>query len=340
MRRSAVLLIMYIEGDEPYLLFTRRTDDMPLHSGQISFPGGSHRDHDGTLLQTALREAAEEVGIAPEHLMIGPRLDDEPTHSSGYVITPFVAIHEGRPQPRPDVREVAEVFAVPLAALAHPRTLRVEERVEPTVRRFVLHYDYGAYDIWGATARIIQRFLARYGKKWEQLFPHHWLHPEEPPRTEVVTCFLLRRGPRPQVLLVRRSGRVGTYQGRWAGVSGYAEGQPAQQCYRELEEEVGLGRGQVRLLCRGMPLPVDDAAAGRRWLVHPFLFAVARDTAPRLDWEHTEARWVDLADIAAYETVPGLAAALAAVAKPALGIAPGRRRRAGAGPCAAEESVP
>lgn len=322
MRRSAVLLIMHLEGGEPSLLLTRRTDHMPHHSGQISFPGGSHRDHDGTLLETALRETAEEIGLAPEHLMIGPRLDDEPTQSSGYIITPFIAIHEGRPQPRPDPREVAEVFFVPLAALRHPRALRIEECVEPAGRRFVRHYAYGPYDIWGATARIIEQLLRRYGERWQQLFPHHWLHPEDPPRTEVVTCFLLRRAPQPQVLLVRRSGRVGTYQGRWAGVSGYAEGQPAVQCYRELEEEVGLSREQARLLCRGMPLPVDDLASGRRWLVHPFLFAVPAACAPRLDWEHTEARWVELDDVAAYATVPGLTAALAAVTVPALGRAP------------------
>lgn len=317
MRRSAVLLILYLDSGEPYVLFTRRTESMVHHSGQICFPGGSHRTHDGTLLETALRETREEIGIAPEDLMIAARLDDVPTHSSGYVITPFIAIHEGRPQPLPDAREVAEVFSVPLARLRHPQALRVAEHVDDQGRRFTLHYDYEGRDIWGATARIIQQFLHRYGERWTELFPQHWLRPEAP-RTEVVTCFLLRRSPRLQVLLVRRSAQVGTYQGRWAGISGYAEGRPATQCYQELEEELGLRREHVRLICRGLPLPVDDVSSGRRWLVHPFLFALAADAALRLDWEHTEARWVGIDELATYDAVPGLADALGRVASLAL----------------------
>lgn len=322
MRRSAVLIVLYLEGREPYVFFTRRTDDMLHHSGQICFPGGSHRARDGTLVETALRETAEEVGLAPEHLMLRLRLDDEPTGSSGFVITPFVAVHEGRPQPRPDVREVAEVFEAPLAALRDPRTLRVEERVEPEGRRFVLHYDYEGRDIWGATARIIQQFLRRCGDRWQDLFPHHWLHPDDPPRTEVVTCFLMRERPRPQVLLVRRSAQVGTYRGCWAGISGYAENRPATQSFQEIEEEVGLRRDRVRLICRGVPCPVDDPARQRRWLVHPFLFAVDEDTPLRLDWEHTEARWVDLEHVRAYDTVPGLADALGIVTRVAFDVEP------------------
>jgi 8-oxo-dGTP pyrophosphatase MutT (NUDIX family) len=162
-RRSAVLIVLYLDGGEPYLLFTQRTTSMVHHSGQVCFPGGSYRPRDGTLLATALRETSEEVGIAPEQLMIAARLDDVPTHSSGYVITPFVAVHEGPPQPRPDAREVADVFSVPLAGLRHPRTLWVEERLDAEGRRFSLHYVYQGRDIWGATARIIQHFLLRYG---------------------------------------------------------------------------------------------------------------------------------------------------------------------------------
>ena len=149
----------------------------------------------------------------------------------------------------------------------------------------------------------------------------------------VVTCFLLRRGKggpssasggsgQAQVLLLRRSERVGTYRGRWAGVSGYLEadsvtgsalGRPLEQAYREIEEEVGLARGDVRLLAAGEPLVVSDKAIGTRWTAHPFLFEALRPEGIRLDWEHEEFRWVRPEEVSGMETVPALAEALARV---------------------------
>jgi len=129
---------------------------------------------------------------------------------------------------------------------------------------------------------------------------------------KVVTCFLLRRAAAgDEVLLLRRSQQVGTYRGRWAGVSGYLEeADPLVQAYREVEEEVGLTREQVSLLRTGEPLEVVDAEAGRRWLVHPFLFEVSVDAPVQVDWEHTEARWMRPEEVFALETVPQLAEAL------------------------------
>ena len=132
-------------------------------------------------------------------------------------------------------------------------------------------------------------------------------------QTDVVTSFLLRRtASGDEVLLLRRSERVGTYAGRWAGVSGYLESAtPLEQAYREIEEETGLSRQDVRLLAKGEPLDVDDAALGVRWRVHPFLFEVEAPGLVNLDWEHTESRWVEPAGLGHYDTVPGLAQALA-----------------------------
>ena len=129
---------------------------------------------------------------------------------------------------------------------------------------------------------------------------------------KVVTCFLLRRSPSgDEVLLLRRSQQVGTYRGRWAAVSGYLEEADAlAQAYREMEEEAGLTRDDVSLLQTGDPLVVVDAEAGRRWIVHPFLFEVRPDAQVRVDWEHTEARWVRPEELSAFETVPQLAEAL------------------------------
>jgi 8-oxo-dGTP pyrophosphatase MutT (NUDIX family) len=137
----------------------------------------------------------------------------------------------------------------------------------------------------------------------------------------IVTCFLLRRGEESdRVLLLRRSERVGTYRGRWAAVSGYldpsagsGQGRALEQAYREIEEETGLGRSDVRLLAEGTPLAVPDEALDTRWLVHPFLFEALRPDAIRLDWEHEESRWLKPEDAAGMETVPGLAEVLARV---------------------------
>lgn len=129
---------------------------------------------------------------------------------------------------------------------------------------------------------------------------------------EVVTCFLIHRGPEgDRVLLLRRSEQVSTYRGRWAGVSGYLEAaDPLEQAYTELWEETGLGRDQVRLLAACGTLDLYDADLQRRWRVHLFSFEVPDPALVRTDWEHTEARWVRPEEVAGYETVPGLAEGL------------------------------
>lgn len=136
------------------------------------------------------------------------------------------------------------------------------------------------------------------------------------PPTHVVTCFLLRRTPGgDEILLVRRSQRVRTYRGSWAGVSGYVEPgvTPLDQAYTEVSEEAGLDRAAVHLMRAGEPVSVHDAGLAQNWVVHPFLFALAPGAKPRTDWEATEHRWVYPSEIERFRTVPGLAEALARV---------------------------
>lgn len=137
--------------------------------------------------------------------------------------------------------------------------------------------------------------------------------------TPVVTSFLLRNDAgRDVVLLVRRSQRVRTYRGAWAGISGYIEPgvTPLDQAYTELREETGLERGDVKLLRTSAPIAFHDAQLDQSWVVHPFLFAVEAPDHVRTDWEATEHRWVTPADVSTYETVPKLAEALASVYPP------------------------
>lgn len=126
----------------------------------------------------------------------------------------------------------------------------------------------------------------------------------------VVTCFLESEK---KVLILRRSGQVGTYRGRWAGVSGYIETAPDEQAFTEIKEEAGLDRDDVELVKKGKPLAVEDEKLGVRWLVHPYLFHVKERAKIKLDWEHKESKWIDPAELDRYQTVPGLKEALARV---------------------------
>lgn len=127
--------------------------------------------------------------------------------------------------------------------------------------------------------------------------------------TPVVTCFLLHHeGVETRLLLVRRSSRVGSYNARWAGISGFIEKDvsPEEQAYTEINEETGLSREQVHLLKRGEVIEYLDQKLNRHWLVHPFLVEVPDAAAIRLDWEAEEMRWIEPGELANYETVPRL----------------------------------
>ena len=119
--------------------------------------------------------------------------------------------------------------------------------------------------------------------------------------TAVVTCFLRHRG---EVLLLRRSEDVGSYQGRWGAVAGHAEGDPDAAARQEIDEEAGLADA-VTLARAGEPFPVEDDALGTRWIVHPYLFDCDR-RAVHLNEETTEHAWVPPTEILRRDTVPEL----------------------------------
>ena len=128
----------------------------------------------------------------------------------------------------------------------------------------------------------------------------------------VVTCFLESNG---EILLLRRSERVGSYQGRWAGVSGYIEKTADEQALTEIEEEAGLCEEDLQLIKKGKPLAVEDEKLGVRWVVHPYLFHIKDRGKVKIDWEHKETRWIAPKDIANYQTVPMLKETLERVYK-------------------------
>lgn len=126
----------------------------------------------------------------------------------------------------------------------------------------------------------------------------------------VVTCFLEHEK---MILLLRRSGRVGTYKRAWAGVSGYVESDPLDQAYAEIREETGLFKSTVKLITAGKPVEIVDKQLHRKWIVHPFLFHVTEPGRIKTDWEHTEFKWIKPGELSKYKTVPGLDRALGSV---------------------------
>jgi len=128
-------------------------------------------------------------------------------------------------------------------------------------------------------------------------------------QTHVVSCFLLRTDmDQPRILIVQRSQRVGSYNARWAGISGFLESgvTPDEQAYTEIREETGLQGEQIRMLKRGKVIEYQDASIGRHWYIHPFLFEVLTPDEIALDWEATGMRWIVPSEIQTFETVPKL----------------------------------
>lgn len=159
-RSSAVLLLLFDRQGQTCVVLTRRTDGVANHKGQISLPGGAVEPHDGSLLETALRETREELGIETDQLEILGRLRDVYTAASNFNITPFVARLAAPPHYRPDPAEVAEVIEVPLTVIRDRSIWWEEERPEHEGRRRkVYFFRYGDHVIWGATALILKQFV-------------------------------------------------------------------------------------------------------------------------------------------------------------------------------------
>ena len=155
---SAILLPLFNEEGQYYILFTKRTQKVKNHKGQISFPGGVYQEKDGTLINTALRECAEEIGLPAHHVEVLGELDDDVT-TSGYIISPFVGFIPWPYQFKMNEEEVEEIIEIPIPALLDGNCLRQETKTigHQTATSYFYHYQQRV--IWGATARILNQFL-------------------------------------------------------------------------------------------------------------------------------------------------------------------------------------
>jgi len=160
-RQAAVLLLLYPMQGILRLVLTVRADDLEHHSGQVSFPGGGWEKGDVSLLDTALREAGEELGIAPERLIVLGPLTPLYVPPSNNLVHPFVAYTPSRPNFHPDWREVAGLLEVPLQHFQDPHVRREETRLGPDgLARRVPFFAVGEHKIWGATAMMLAELLA------------------------------------------------------------------------------------------------------------------------------------------------------------------------------------
>lgn len=158
-RPAAVLVPVQEREDGDYLVLTERAEGLNSHSGQVAFPGGAVEPQDLGLLETALRESHEEIGIDPRHVLVLGQLD-QTTAAASYLVTPFVGLIPFPYEFRLNQAETAQVFAVPVAALLDPSCFSTEARQWVSGRSdLIYHFQYKQWDIWGATARIIKQFL-------------------------------------------------------------------------------------------------------------------------------------------------------------------------------------
>jgi 8-oxo-dGTP pyrophosphatase MutT (NUDIX family) len=159
-REGGVLILLYPRPDRLYLVLTRRTETVHSHKGQISLPGGA-REGDEPLVQTALRETCEELGVCAEGIQVIGRLSALYTPPSNFCIHPFVAHSPATPAFHPDPAEVAEVLEVPITSLLDPSTRKVEYWSDPRFdsARRVPFFDLHGHKVWGATAMILSELV-------------------------------------------------------------------------------------------------------------------------------------------------------------------------------------
>jgi len=151
-KSSAVLVILYPRHHQPHVLLIQRSEQMRLHAGEISFPGGTYESPDGTLLTTALRETQEELDLDIKATQVLALLPTVQTLTD-FVIAPFITILDQLPPYRKNPDEVQKVLEIPLLPLLsthHP------EMGYPPEKQMVAYW-FLEHRVWGATAKVLHQ---------------------------------------------------------------------------------------------------------------------------------------------------------------------------------------
>ncbi|MCZ6785560.1 MAG: CoA pyrophosphatase [Planctomycetota bacterium] len=160
---SAVLAVVVERDGVDRLVFTQRRDDLPVHAGQISFPGGA-REGEEDAVSCAVRETCEEVGLASGGLDVLGRLPDR-VSIAGYLVACFAARLSEPSAYEPQLTEVSEVFEVPYAAFLERKRWSTRPTTHPRARfKSVPYFAYGDHTIWGLTGIILRDFVRIAGE--------------------------------------------------------------------------------------------------------------------------------------------------------------------------------
>lgn len=152
--QAAVLILIYASNENHFIPLTVRSNDLPVHAGQISLPGGRVHHSDACLEATAMREAQEEIGVQLELSDVLGRLPMITT-SSGFDVTPVVAWAYAPPTFQLDPREVSGLIALPLELALDLTQYKQDSIVENGSTREICYLEFAGFRIWGATARIL-----------------------------------------------------------------------------------------------------------------------------------------------------------------------------------------
>lgn len=158
----AAVLVLLVKKDENWnILFTRRTNGVRTHQGEVSFPGGAYEEGDESLINTALRETKEEIGVNLENITILGALDACKTVTN-FVVYPFVGILEWPAAFNLNKNEVERAFLIPIEWLFDTKNYHEKDHIinGVNIRRVIHYHDYDGEHLWGFTARVTQQILS------------------------------------------------------------------------------------------------------------------------------------------------------------------------------------
>jgi len=157
-KHAAVLIPLFFKNDEAHLLFTKRTDKVETHKGQISFPGGMADETDDKLRATALRETWEEMGIKSTDVKLLGKTDKFLTNTN-FMVTPYVGHFPYPYEYKISSDEIDRVIEVPLSHLIKPEIFEIKPWVRDGIKWNIHYYNYNGDIIWGVTGFLLSNFL-------------------------------------------------------------------------------------------------------------------------------------------------------------------------------------